>query len=72
MVNVLVGNKNSTELNILCQNLANDKNYQVDNITNGKDIINIYLKTNPDILILDDSISDMTIEDILKAVCHNG
>lgn len=71
MVNVLVGNKNTTELDILCQNLANDKNYRVDNVTTGKDIVAMYLKTNPDILVLDNSLPDMTIEDIISRLSSN-
>lgn len=71
MVNVLIGNKNTTELDILCQNLANDKNYRVDNVATGKDIVALYLKTNPDILILDNSLPDMTIEDIVNRLSSN-
>ena len=71
MVNVLVGNKNTTELDILCQNLANDKDYRIENVDTGKKIISTYLKINPDILILDDSLSDMTIEDIVSRLSSN-
>lgn len=71
MVNVLVGNKNTTELDILCQNLTNDKNYRIENVHTGKDIISMYLKTEPDILILDNSLPDMTIEDIVNRLSSN-
>lgn len=71
MINVLVGNKNTTELDILCQNLANDKDYRIENVDTGKKIISTYLKINPDILILDDSLSDMTIEDIVSRLSSN-
>lgn len=71
MVNVLVGNKNTTELDILCQNLANDKDYRIENVDTGKKIISTYLKINPDILILDDSLSGMTIEDIVSRLSSN-
>ena len=46
MVNVLIGNKNTTELDILCQKLANDKDYRVQNVDTGKETITMYLKTN--------------------------
>ena len=71
MVNVLIGNKNTAELDILCQNLANDKDYRIENVTTGKDTVTMYLKTNPDILVLDNSLSDMTIEDIVNRLSSN-
>ncbi|HCF34700.1 MAG TPA: hypothetical protein DER15_05130 [Clostridiales bacterium] len=71
MVNVLIGNKNTAELDILCQNLANDKDYRIENVTTGKDTVTMYLKTNPDILVLDNSLSDMTIEDIINRLSSN-
>lgn len=71
MVNILVGNKNTSELDILCQKLTNEKNYRIENVDTGKDIITTYLKTNTDILILDHSLSDMTIEDIIDRLSSN-
>lgn len=71
MVNVLIGNKNTAELDILGQTLANDKNYRIQNVATGKDAVSMYLKTNPDILILDNSLSDMTIEDIVDRLSSN-
>ena len=71
MVNVLIGSKNTVELDILYQKLANDKNYRVENVTTGKDTVNMYLKTNPDILILDNSITDMSIEEIVGRLSSN-
>ena len=71
MVNVLIGNKNTTELDILCRNLANDKNYRVNSVNSGKDIISMYLKINPDILVLDNSLTDMAIEDIVGRLSAN-
>lgn len=71
MVNVLIGSKNTAELDILYQKLANDKNYRVENVTTGKDTVNMYLKTNPDILILDNSITDMSIEEIVSRLSSN-
>lgn len=40
MVSLLVGNKDIAETNILCQKLANDKDYRVDNVNTGEDTIN--------------------------------
>lgn len=71
MVNVLIGNKNTIELDILCQKLANDKDYRVQNVDTGKETITMYLKTNPDILILDNSLTDMTVEDIVNRLSSN-
>lgn len=71
MVNVLIGNKNTTELDILCQNLTNNKDYRVNSVNTGEAIIAMYLKTNPDILVLDNSLSDMTIEDIVDRLSAN-
>ena len=71
MVNVLIGSKNTTELDILYQKLANDKNYRVENVNSGKDTIITYLKTNPDILILDNSLPDMSIEEIVNRLSSN-
>lgn len=66
MVNVLVGNKNIQESDILCQKLANDKNYRVDKVTTGNDVIDMYWKINPDILVLDNNLPDIPIEDIVN------
>ena len=71
MVNVLIGSKNTAELDILYQKLANDKNYRVENVSTGKDTVNMYLKTKPDILILDNSITDMSIEEIVGRLSSN-
>ena len=71
MINVLIGSKNTAELDILYQKLANDKNYRVENVTTGKDTVNMYLKTNPDILILDTSITDMSIEEVVGRLSSN-
>lgn len=71
MVNVLIGNKNTSELDILCQKLANDKNYRVENVNTGKDTIVKYLKINPDILILDNTLPDMSIEEIVNRLSSN-
>lgn len=71
MVNVLIGSKNTTELDILYQKLANDKNYRVENVNTGKDTITKYLKINPDILILDNSLPDMSIEEVVRRLSSN-
>ena len=66
MVNVLIGNKNTREIDILCQELANEKNYRVDNAITGYDAISMYWKVNPDILVLDNNLSDISLEDIVN------
>ncbi|MBQ2917151.1 MAG: hypothetical protein IJE59_03125 [Clostridia bacterium] len=72
MVKLLVGNGNSTKLDSLCRKLANDKNnYRVEKVNIGKDVITMYHKINPDILILDNSLLDMTIEDIVNRLSVN-
>ena len=71
MINVLIGNKNTTELDILCQDLTNDKNYRIENVSTGKETISTYLKINPDILILDSSLSDITVVDIVNRLSSN-
>ena len=71
MVNLLIANKNTTELNLLWQKLANDKNYIVENATTGKGTLEMYLKTNPNILILDNSLPDMSVEDIINRLSTN-
>ena len=62
MVNLLMGNKNTTELDILYQKLANDKNYRVECASTGKKALTMYLDFSPDILLLDSSLTDMTVE----------
>ena len=66
MVNLLVGNKNTREIDILCQELTNDKNYRVDNTSTGAETINTYWEINPDILVIDNNLSDMSVEDIIN------
>ena len=71
MVNILIGNKNTRETDILCHELANDKNYRVDNVVTGKDAVTMYWDMNPDILVLDNNLSDMSIEDIVNRLSCN-
>jgi len=72
MVKLLVGNGNSAKLDSLCLKLANDKNnYRVEKVNTGKDVITMYHKINPDILILDNSLLNMTIEDIVNRLSVN-
>lgn len=65
MINMLVGSKNTKEIDILCTNLTNDKNYRIDHTFTGIDTINMYFKISPDIFVLDSSISDMPIQNII-------
>ena len=71
MVNLLIGNKDTTELDILYQKLANDKDYRVESVNTGKDTLAMYLEINPDILILDNSLPDMAVEDIVNRKMNN-
>lgn len=65
MVNLLIGSKNTPEIDILCQTLANDKEFKIENTITGIETISKYLQSNPDILVLDNSLSDINIPDIL-------
>lgn len=72
MVKLLVGNSNSSTIELLCRKLANDKNnYRIEKVNNGKDLIAMYHKIKPDILILDNSLLDMTIEDVVSRLSAN-
>lgn len=71
MIKLLVGNGNSSKLNNLCRKLANDKNYRVEKVNIKKDVITMYHKIKPDILILDNSLLDMDIEDIINRLSAN-
>lgn len=65
MVNILIGNKDSREINILCQELTNDKSYKIENMTTGINTLSMYWKLNPDILVLDNNLPDLSIKDIV-------
>ena len=65
MVNVLVGNKNTDETAILRQELTNDKIFRVENVVTGTEIVTTYWKFNPDILVLDSDLPDMSTKDIM-------
>lgn len=71
MVNVLIGNKNTRETDILRHELANEKNYRVDSAITGYDTISMYWKVNPDILVLDNNLSDISLEDIVDKLSCN-
>lgn len=71
MVNLLIGNKSTKEIDILCHELANDKDYRVKNVATGKDTVDMYWKMNPDILVLDSNLPDMSIEDVVNRLSCN-
>lgn len=71
MVNLLIGNKSTREIDTLCHELANDKDYRVENVATGKDTVDMYWKINPDILVLDSNLPDMSIEDIVNRLSTN-
>ena len=65
MVNILISNKDVSFANNLENMLANDKNYVFKITTTEADTISNYNKINPDVLVLDDNIPDLSIEDII-------
>ena len=66
MVNILIGNRDSKRTKSLEKQLTNDKKYMINYVYSGKDIIEMYWKLNPDILILDSNLQDMSIEEIVN------
>ncbi len=71
MVNILVGNKNSNEADMLYQELTDDKNYRIENVTTGVDTLTTYWRLNPDIFVLDNNLPDMSIKDIIDRLSCN-
>ncbi len=65
MINVLVGNKNIDEIDILRQELTNDEIFEIKSAYTGMDTITAYWKFNPDILILDSELPDMSTKNII-------
>lgn len=65
MVNILISNRDVSFANNLENMLANDKNYVFKITTTEADTISNYNKINPDVLVLDDNIPDLSIEDII-------
>lgn len=65
MVNLLVGSRDIKEINILQNNLTNDKNYKINNAYTGKQIIDQYWKINPDIAVIDNNLNDLFIENVI-------
>lgn len=67
MVNLLIGSKEDIkEIDILRQELTNDKDYQINNVYTGKQFIDTYWKLNPDIVIVDNTLADFSVEDIIN------
>ncbi len=71
MVNVLVGNENVREFDVLCPKLTNDENYKIEHLTTGISTLVAYTRSNPDILVLDNSLSDIGIGEILDKLSLN-
>lgn len=71
MVNVLVGNKNVREFDIACPKLANDKNYKIENVSTGAKTLIAYIKLKPDILVIDDSLTDISIEKLIDNLSYS-
>lgn len=66
MVKILVGSKDTNEFDVLCHELTNDKNYRIENVTTGSETISLYWKLNPDILVVDSNLTDMSIKEIME------
>lgn len=71
MVSVLVGNRDINEVNILCQKLTNEKNFIIQKVASGNDIIKMYWKICPDILVIDNNLLDMSVDDIISRLSCN-
>ena len=71
MVNLLVGNSNINEIILLCQELANEKNIKIQKTLTGIDTLSMYWKLNPDILVLDSNLKDISMENMLNRLCDN-
>lgn len=65
MVNLLIGNKNTKEVDILCHKLTNDENFKIEHTITGIDTVSAYWNLTPDILVLDSNLTDMSIPDIV-------
>ena len=68
MVNILIGNRICRKVKFLQKQLTNEKNYIVNYVYSGKDTISMYWKLNPDILILDNNLQDMSVEEIISRI----
>lgn len=66
MVNILVGDRNKSNINILRQKFTEDNKFKIQNAVTGKDTILEYWKLNPDILVLNNNLQDMSIEEIIN------
>ena len=66
MINILIGNRDSKKTKSLEKQLTNDKKYMINYVYSGKDTIEMYWKLNPDILVLDGNLQDMSIEEIIN------
>lgn len=71
MVNILIGNRDLKKAKFLNKQLTNDNKYIINYVYSGKDTIKMYWKLNPDILILDYNLKDMSIEEIINRLSSN-
>ena len=65
MVNVLLGSKNAKEIAVLRHELTNDKIFRIKSVVTGTEIVTTYWKFNPDILVLDSDLPDMSTKEII-------
>ena len=71
MVNLLIGSRDIKELDILKNNLTNDKNFEIYNVYTGKQIIDMYWKINPDIAVIDSNLTDLSIEKVVDILSYS-
>ncbi len=71
MVKILIGNRNSQEFPSLCPKLTNDKNYKIENITTGGEVLSAYSSLKPDVLVLDNNLRDVPMEEIIDRLSYN-
>ena len=71
MVNLLIGNRDIKEIDFLQNNLTNDKDFEIYNVYTGKQIIDQYWKTNPDIAVIDNNLTDLSIENVIDILSYS-
>ncbi len=68
MVNLLIGSEDTKELDILQNNLTNDKNFEIHNVYTGQNVIDTYWKIHSDIVVIDNNLTDLPIEKIINVL----
>lgn len=65
MVSLLVCSKDVAESKVLYSELTNDKGYEIENVSNKNDVLTKYWQINPDILVLDSNLVDLSIDNLM-------